>query len=148
MDGKVKIMPMMLWPDTILSYCQLFLVLMLLPAVSGCSPSHILNRHTGLSRDYTYIDFERNNEPFTATESVGGKHIKHLKIIGFEGNKFLVEFMNIAGTVMFDVSGTGLDYRKITPLSGTIFIRDLDTIVSIETWAHPAAEYTITVTKL
>ncbi|MBU1341472.1 MAG: hypothetical protein KKE44_04275 [Proteobacteria bacterium] len=115
----------------------------------SCSPSHILNYKEDVSRDYTYIDFVRNPEPFKVTSEVGGEHIRYIKILGFEGDKFLVELTQIKGDVMFNLSGLGFDIKKC-PANNieTALVRDMETIISIAVYAHPYGEYTLTITKL
>ena len=126
----------------------LFLTLVLLTTISGCTPSHILHFKKDVSRDYTYINFTRNPDPFVVRTSVGGEHIKAIKILGFEGDKFLLEFFNHIGKVNFNFSDYDTEYRRINEFSGTILIRNIDSIVSIETSAHPYAEYTLKITPL
>ncbi len=137
-------------PDshTIFQRIILFLSLVLPIAILGCSPSHILHFKKEVSRDYTYVDFVRNDDPFQVTTSVGGEHIKTLKIIGFEGDKFLIEFNNKKGKVNFNIPNRDTVYKRINNYSGTILIHDLDAIVSIETSAHPYAEYSLKITPL
>ncbi len=114
----------------------------------GCSQSHILHTQKRTSRDYTYVDFIRNPAPYEFTTLVGGEHVKALKILGFEGDKFLLEFDNKQGRVNFNIDSTGCEFKRLTPTSGSILIRDLDAIVTIETWAHPSAEYSLKITPL
>ncbi len=126
----------------------LFLTLILLITISGCTPSHVLHFKEDVSRDYTYIDFVRNPDPFVVRTSVGGEHIKTIKILSFEGDKFILEFTNHQGEVMFNISDGDAEYKRMNEFSGTIIIRNLDSLVSIETSAHPYAEYTLTITPL
>lgn len=114
----------------------------------SCSQSHILHTQEQVSRDYTYVDFVRNQASFEMRGSVGGEHINSVKIIGFQGDKFLIEFTNVKGRVNFDVAGTGTEYKKNGRQSGTILIRDLEAIATIETSAHPSADYILRITPL
>ncbi len=127
---------------------SIFLILLLLITIAGCAPSHVLHVKNEVSRDYTYIDFVRNTDPFVVMTSVGGEHIKTIKIIGFEGDKFLLEFTNQKGDVIFNITDGGTDYKRINKFSGTIIVRNLDSLVSIETSAHPYADYTLKITPL
>lgn len=123
------------------------------PAVSlfflfGCGTSQVLYQTAQVSRDYTYLEFQHDDDPFELTTEVGGEHIKVLRILGFEGHKFLIEFTQIKGDLFFNISGTGVDFKKISPYCGTIMIRDMDAMAQIEMSAHPHAAYTLRVTKL
>jgi hypothetical protein len=126
----------------------ILLCLLLCTGLLSCSKSHIIHTQEKVSRDYTYIDFVRNPDPLSLRTSVGGEHIKAVKILGFEGDKYLVEFTNHSGTVRFQVAGEGILFKKTDPNRGTIFIRDIEAIAAIETWAHPSAEYTLSITPL
>lgn len=125
-----------------------FIVLITILFIAACSPSHILHTRKQLGRDDTYVDFARNTDPFEISGFVEGEQIKAVKIIGFQGDKYLIEFTNQKGIVDFHITGTGAAYKKIDPFSGTIIVRDPDAIVSIETCARPAAEYTLRITPL
>ena len=116
--------------------------------IFGCSPSHIMSYEEDVSRDYTYIDFARNTDPFTSESQVGGEHIKYIKILGFEGDKFLIEFIPFEGEPMYNLSGQGFDTKKSRDQMETVFVRDMETIISLSISAHPYGEYTVTITKL
>lgn len=115
---------------------------------SGCSPSHILHYKEDVSRDYTYIDFSRNPSPFQVTSFVGGEHTRYIKILGFEGDKFIVELTPAQGNTMFSISGQGFDTRQIHDGMKTVLVRDVETIISIALSAHPDGEYTLNINKL
>lgn len=114
----------------------------------SCTPSHILHTQERTSREYTYVDFIRNQDPFSMHAQVGGEQIKAVKILGFEGDKYLVEFTRHKGEVKFNIQGEGILFKKTSARSGTIFVRNLDAIATIDTWAHPSAEYTLSITPL
>jgi hypothetical protein len=116
--------------------------------IFGCSPSHILRYEEDVSRDYTYIDFARNTGPFNIESQVGGEHIKYIKILGFEGDKFLINFKPLKGEPMYNLSGQGFDTKKCRTQMETVFVRDLETIISLALSAHPYGEYSLTITKL
>lgn len=130
-----------------------FGLLCVLPA--GCGffdglfgPPQVLFQKQALSRDFTYLEFARERTPFKIETEVGGEHIKTIKIIGFEGNKFLVEFTGISGNLSYHIKGEGTEFVEISPYSGTIMIRDMEAIAGIETYAHPYAAYTLIITPL
>lgn len=114
----------------------------------SCSPSHILHYKENVSRDYTYIDFARNPDPYEITSSVGGEHIRYIKILGFEGDKFIVTLMPHKGDIQLDISGTGFDTRECQTRMETIFVRDLEAIISLAIHANPYGEYTLNINKL
>ena len=77
---------------------------------TACSSSHILHTQKQVNRVYTYVDFARSSDPFEMKDSVGGDHISAVKILGFQGDKFLIEFTNVNGQVNYDIAGTGSEY--------------------------------------
>ena len=127
---------------------QLLSFLLIILVACGCSTSHVLYKKESLSRDITCIDFQRNAEPFEIKTQVGGEHTKLIEVIGFEGNKFLIEFYKIRGDVNFSVDGEGLHYQPLNDLSGTICIRAAEAVAAIKMWAHPDASYRLLITKL
>ncbi|MDJ0836708.1 MAG: hypothetical protein QNK37_09330 [Acidobacteriota bacterium] len=119
--------------------------------LSGCR-SHVLTDKTELSRDHTYISFQKLKKPYVRKGEVGGEQISFIKIIAFAGDRFDVAVTSTGGRLDLYVEGEGVrvedsdeqDVKKRV----TVAEDRLETFVEISLTAHPAANYTLTVTPL
>ncbi|MCW8331722.1 hypothetical protein MD588_23255 [Photobacterium sp. SDRW27] len=120
----------------------------------ACAPSHVIRHTEALSRDYTYIDFSRNPKPFQHQDIVGGEHESLFKVLGFQGERFSVVLKSIDGEIMYFVDGDQIlisnyfDSAEQKERGEEVEIIGQDSWFIISVYAHPYAEYLLTVTKL
>ena len=117
-------------------------------ALAGCSKSHILHTRQAEGGSVLYIDFERNPDPFQL-ETAGEKDdIQTIKILGFEGDKFLIDVAREKGEVMMRISGDGIDSRHCRTGEYAVMVREGDCLFSVILLTGPGSEYSLRITKL
>lgn len=118
--------------------------------LAGCAPQHILHYREAVSRDYTTITFSENSSPFRHKSQVGGEHMSFVKVLGFEGDVFIVELTSAEGDVGCHI--TGEDIRVERDLSGgnkqTVTVLSGEVLFSVAVSAHPYGEYVLQISKL
>ncbi|WP_375748667.1 hypothetical protein [Vibrio sp. HN007] len=79
---------------------------------------------------------------------VGGEHENHYQILGFYGDKFLVNFESDDSDFSYGINGDGFEFVK-TPEGDLITIIYDTTWVDVFTWSYPStSEYTLKIRKI
>jgi hypothetical protein len=132
--------------------------------------SHVIHYQEGVSRDFTYINFNHNPLPYIHEGEDGGEHIRFINVLGFAGDKFTVAVTAINGDVYDIISGEGVDVtvvestgiesatadsstinggkdtEKTSLYAVTVIYREA--LFAVELSAHPYAEYRLVIKKL
>ncbi|WP_321492066.1 hypothetical protein [uncultured Desulfobacter sp.] len=127
----------------------LFVLMTLL--VQGCSKSHILFQREGISRTWIYIDFTKNETPYENQSIVGGEHMTFYKVLGFEGDEFVVTVETIEGNVMWGVMGDQVNIEPVRESNTEkkyVTVVDTEAIFTIDFSAHPFGQYKLTIEKM
>lgn len=117
----------------------------LLVFIAGCSNRHIIHQQVALSRDFTYVEFSRDTTPYIHRGQVGGEHSSYIKVLGFEGDCFIVAMQQKgdAGFTVFSEGGRverDKSHYKVTVIAPS----DLFTI---EISALSYGDYVLTIAK-
>ena len=118
---------------------------------TGCSRSHIRHVVEKVSRDYIYIDFIENENPFRVISEVGGEHMTFYKVLAFENDEFRVTLTTLDGMVFFSVAGTGVYIESLhdpTIQKKVVKIKSQEAVFSIELSAHPYGKYQLEIQKI
>lgn len=113
----------------------------------GCA-RHVIRTHERVSRDTTWIQFAKAETPFVVKGMVGGEHIRRYRLLGFEGERYLI--MGTGDDLYMSID-PGNSARLHTTLDEDTFIveiLDLDALISIELSAHPVSEYRLEIEKI
>ena len=137
----------------LVKYKQTFLYILFLWIFCfvGCSPSHVRQHIEKVSRDYTYIDFVKNENPFEVVSEVGGEHMTFYKVLAFEKDEFCVTLTMLDGTVFFGISGEGINIESLPDLNTQkkkVKIEAQEAIFTIDLSAHPYGKYQLQIEKL
>lgn len=128
-------------------FLHLFSVLLIMFSQAPlCADTQILRHIEALSRDYYYINIDDVNIPFIAQDIVGGEHEKVYHILGFRNETFVIVLQNIAAEAGYVLRGEGFNINR-RPKGDLVTITDNHAWISIGVWAHPYAEYKLTVKK-
>jgi len=129
---------------------KFFILLMLVGCSLGCQ-THVLTKKAELSRDHTFISFEKTNKPYVFKGEVGGEHINYTKIIAFEGDQYKVEVSPESEQLELSVEGKGI---RVEDIDNSAFKKKVTVDGSFETFivlaltAHPSETFTLTITPL
>lgn len=117
--------------------------------LAGCAPSHVFHTAEDVSRDFTYITFSQNSAPFQHASQVGGEHMSFIKVLGFEGEIYVVELTCKEGRCDYHISGDGVLIEKdpAGPDSRTVTVLARDALFSVAVSAHPYGDYALKITK-
>ncbi|SCY66160.1 hypothetical protein [Desulfoluna spongiiphila] len=113
----------------------------------GCV-NHVIHTHEGVSRDTTWIRVEEAKTPFVVSDIVGGEHITRYRILGFEGERYLITG---SGENLYMSVDPGPSARLTsTPDDDTCLVEvlSMDALISIELSAHPVSEYTLEIHRV
>ncbi|WP_300675136.1 hypothetical protein [Desulfoluna sp.] len=114
---------------------------------SGCS-THVIHTHEGVSRDTTWLQVTEEKAPFVVSDIVGGEYIRRYRLLGFQGEQYLI--IGRGEDLYMDID-PGTSARLIPTLDDDTFILEvlgMDALISIEVSAHPVSEYTLEITRL
>lgn len=135
-------------------FLKTLLVPVFVTALAACSSNPVIYHTEELSRDYTYLDISQNSSSYIVESQVGGEHQSIYKILGFKGERFTISIESIDGEAMHSLDGDGFrvfnyysDEEKNIRVE-EVEVTTMDTWVTFSLYAHPQAEYKLTVTKL
>ncbi len=114
----------------------------------SCSPSHVLSQIEHENQVFTYIDFQRNHKVYEISDSTETGLEKTIKILGFAGDKFLIEITPDKERVSMKIMGRGFDIRRCTDHVHTVLVRDPDSLFSISVSGETGIKYDLKITCL
>lgn len=116
---------------------------------SGASADQVLNRIEEVSRDTQWIRV--SDTPYQITSIVGGEHTSIYKVLGFEGERYYLQFDSIEGDASPSFDFDGVTVESITdtlPYSANILVEENAIFFSISYSAMSYGEYQLTISKL
>ncbi|VFQ47199.1 hypothetical protein [Desulfoluna butyratoxydans] len=119
----------------------------LLLLAPGCV-SHVIHTHESVSRDTTWIRVEEAKKPFVVSDIVGGEHITRYRILGFEGERYLITGR---GEGLYMSVDPGTSARLIPTRDDDtciVEVLSLDALITIELSAHPVSDYTLEIRRI
>lgn len=114
----------------------------------GCSPSHVLYQTLGEKEAFTYLDFQRNHKTYEISDSIDSSLVKTIKVLGFAGDKYLIELSPEIDELSFEVAGSGFDIRLCTDHMNTVLIRERESLFSITVNGPSGTDYDLKITRL
>lgn len=127
-------------PIIVLAFTAIFLM--------GCSPSHVLYQIQDGKQFFTYVDFQRNHKTYELSDTVNPELLKTLKILGFEGDKYLIELSPQKDTLSFQVTGSGFDLRQCTDHMHTVLVRARESLFAVTVKGPSGTGYHLKITRL
>ena len=119
----------------------------LLLLAPGCV-NHVIHTHESVSRDTTWVRVEEPNKPFVVSDIVGGEHITRYRILGFEGERYLITGR---GEDLYMSVDPGTSAR-LTPTQDDdtciVEVLSLDALITIALSAHPVSDYTLEIHRI
>ena len=110
--------------------------------------AHVIHTQQEASRDFNYLEFQRNNQACQLKGKIGGEHQTYINVLGFAGDQFSVSLVESVEQPGFTISGEGL---KVLPTADKTFqvieIEARQTFFSIEVFGYPYAEYKMIIQK-
>ncbi|MDD1780959.1 hypothetical protein LRP49_07055 [Enterovibrio sp. ZSDZ35] len=100
----------------------------------------LLEHTESLSRNHFYVAIDTDDTPYQHVFQVGGEHINHYYILGFEGDIFSVNVRGFDGQPDVYIGGDSVIHNE-----GTYQVVKQHTWLEIAISAHPYSEYLIEV---
>ena len=114
----------------------------------SCRP-HIIHTYEEASRDFSYLEFQRNKQPCQLKGKIGGEQQTFINVLGFAGDRYSVSLFEQVDHPSFTISGEGIKVlRSAENKQQIVEIEAMQTFFSIAVYAYPYGEYKMTIKKL
>lgn len=114
----------------------------------SCRP-HIIHSYEEVSRDYSYLEFQRNKQPCHLQGIIGGEHQTYIKVLAFAGERYSVSLKPLVDLPSFSVSGEGIEVSHSDDyLQQIVTVIGEQTFFSIEMYAYPYGKYEMVIERL
>lgn len=109
----------------------------------------VLIRHIeSVSRDFYYIQLNKDQSPLVVPGFVGGEHQFHYRLLGFEGERFRITLKTLDGETYYGIEGEGVELSELDDKT-EVKINSEVTWIDISTSAGTfTSKYTLTIEKL
>ena len=135
-----------MWTDYL--RVRFFAALIALVSLSAGQPAfsaQVIHRFEKVSRDFTYVAFSRDASPYIHKGKVGGEHSTFIRVLGFEGDVFLVK-MKKTGDAGYAVYGEGVQIER-QGLWKRVCVKSESALFTVDISAMTYGEYRLLIEK-